>query len=556
MLSRGTLISLSMAAITGLGFTECGGSTPTEPIPPPPNPLACESLDEQSCHARTDCRAEYTPELCACPAICQIDPNDPEGCLPVPCDCEPATFAGCVTVGPCEGLDQNSCQNSPGCTWLWADAASGGAPRDALYFPPECACAACDASDPTNCPPCECPPPPPYGICVPADPCQNLPEDQCVNTQGCEPIYGQSRCGGEAPDPNGNGATAPCLPDDPNCFRCDPGPTEYLGCQQQGPICPAVCDIWCPYGNVIDPNGCETCACNPPPTGCYGLDEASCNANPECQATYEGTGCNDRKCEVGPNGEEVCYPCDPIPVYSGCIPREPQGCYGLDEASCNATPECEAQYEGRGCETPYCEVGPNGEEVCYPCDPVLVFVGCAPRGPTGECTWDGDCPNGYCAFSDAAFRAPCEGEDCTMPPPPPQGGICVYPSCDDGQPTLCDAIQPVCAPGEVAAARNGCWACVDARTCGEPPPPPVCGGTDPSEPICALPAPTNCPAGTVPGVSNGCWSCVEPTTCQDVVCHDGSEIICRALPPVCGPGEGLAIINACWACVDPATCQP
>src|SRR5262245_54395806 len=36
------------------------------------------------------------------------------------------------------------------------------------------------------------------------------------------------------------------------------------GAVQCGPIC----DIYCPYGNVVDSRGCATCKCNPVPVDC------------------------------------------------------------------------------------------------------------------------------------------------------------------------------------------------------------------------------------------------------------------------------------------------
>jgi hypothetical protein len=43
-----------------------------------------------------------------------------------------------------------------------------------------------------------------------------------------------------------------------------------------GKMCPAVCAIYCPYGNVLDNNGCATCACNPDPTVCPAIKCKAC----------------------------------------------------------------------------------------------------------------------------------------------------------------------------------------------------------------------------------------------------------------------------------------
>ena len=73
------------------------------------------------------------------------------------------------------------------------------------------------------------------------------------------------------------------------------------------------------------------------------------------------------------------------------------------------------------------------------------------------CQSDADCPDGYCES-----YASCLGLDC--PPPPPSK--CVASNCDDGSSLdpLCD-VRPVCAEHEVSAVINGCFACVDARSC-------------------------------------------------------------------------------------------
>ena len=66
-----------------------------------------------------------------------------------------------------------------------------------------------------------------------------------------------------------------------------------------------------------------------------------------------------------------------------------------------------------------------------------------------SCTSDGDCSNGYCEQT-------------------PDGGFCAYPNCDQPTDVMCNAIAPDCGPGLVAAAIDGCWQCVDARTCEVP----------------------------------------------------------------------------------------
>lgn len=83
--------------------------------------------------------------------------------------------------------------------------------------------------------------------------------------------------------------------------------------------------------------------------------------------------------------------------------------------------------------------------------------------------------------------------------------------CDDGTPLLCDALEPTCERGLIAAIQDGCWVCVDPHTCAPP---------------------------------------------RDAHCDDGTEPLCDRIPPVCGPHEILAWQDDCYVCVNPATCVP
>ena len=73
---------------------------------------------------------------------------------------------------------------------------------------------------------------------------------------------------------------------------------------------------------------------------------------------------------------------------------------------------------------------------------------------------DSDCLNGYCDQSGTGTGAGGGAADRIAPP-----GICVYPNCNDNSEAICAMAQPICDPGFVAAIQNGCWACLDARTC-------------------------------------------------------------------------------------------
>lgn len=515
------LLLATSVLLTGARGGSCGGTATVEelpPRPPPPPPPACATLDEAACNMSSACEAVYVDRgSCACTgggAARPCGPGDDCGApdpIPEPCDCPPPerVFDQCRDRDPCEGLDEAACNADPAC--------------EALYAP----------------------------------------------TRG----------------------DALCAPDHP---RCGGTGTGYAGCYTAPVDCPAVaCTLYCEFGFATGADGCPECSCNPPPPdGCSGLSEGACIDRAGCHPIYgdEGEPCacapgEDCACTGGGSGgssgerpdagssdggasdggssggarapECDCDPSvpdcgcgNPRPApppheYLGCEPDAPPpvGCARLDEESCRESAACEPIYVTESCSN---ECDPN-EPHCSPdgfrpCDPVIRYAGCQDRRPMDECRSDADCPNGYCEQF-----ASCAGLGC--PPPPP--AQCVYPQCGDGSALACRALPPTCAAGETLGVVNGCWACLDARSCGLPGP---IGCDDGGEVLCDA-LPPECPAGTQVAARNGCWSCVEPITCQEVVCHDGSQALCEIVPPVCGPGAGLAIRNNCYACVNPLSCQ-
>jgi hypothetical protein len=108
-----------------------------------------------------------------------------------------------------------------------------------------------------------------------------------------------------------------------------------------GPMCGALCDLYCPYGNVTDGQGCPLCQCKPPPvcpaiacpaiycefghtTDVNGCSTCGCNRPPVCDAPAcllycangfkkDARGCS--TCECNPSG--TCAPSDcatPLPA--------------------------------------------------------------------------------------------------------------------------------------------------------------------------------------------------------------------------------------------------
>jgi hypothetical protein len=75
--------------------------------------------------------------------------------------------------------------------------------------------------------------------------------------------------------------------------------------------------------------------------------------------------------------------------------------------------------------------------------------------------------------------------------------------------------------------------------------------SDGGEVMCRVPPPL-CQPGKVLAATDGCYRCVFPQTCS---CDDGTETICPSAPPQCAPDEILAYVDQCFACVNPVTCE-
>ncbi len=340
-------------------------------------PTRCEGLDEASCLADPSCEPEYSANRCAampclegeecgrCGGISYTGCHDRGGCEcePVLCDlyCE-FGFArddrGCEVcacnpppVGECRALTEEQCVVTPGCQPVYD---GGGA----------CACPGCVEGE--TCPPCECDPiPSRFAYCteVLEDKCAWLDEQSCNAEPSCVAEYLETPCACDA-------TSSDCLVD------CHP---VFVGCHSGNSTCGDVlCDMYCEFGFQTDRNGCEICACNPPPSGCAAKDETSCLSDPSCQPIYGETGCACPACD--PASGVACGPCDcppPTRFFAGCT--DVDRCANLDEASCNATPECQAEY-GSICARMPCRPGPDG--TCAevpPCDAEASFLGCHQR---------------------------------------------------------------------------------------------------------------------------------------------------------------------------------
>jgi hypothetical protein len=291
-------LSFALMAMTGCGLFD-DGSSKNQSLTT--DERACSELDEASCVARSDCEAQYVEWGCACPECV------PGGDCP-PCDCDGQTgreFAGCSDRDPCAGLDEMTCVATEGCTPIY-----GG-------YVCEVPCIE-NPDGSVDCPPCGDPTISYQGCTsepIVTDPCAGLGEQECLALPECEAVYGDA--GGR------DGVAPPSDPTDPNSPIAPP-PSGFLYCQERK-VCPAVaCDIYCEWGNVIGPDGCEICECNPPPA-CADLPEDVCLVTAGCEPEYIEPCtqvCNpDGEC-WNCTADGVCHPlgedCECSPIFAGC----------------------------------------------------------------------------------------------------------------------------------------------------------------------------------------------------------------------------------------------
>jgi len=188
---------------------------------------------------------------------------------------------------------------------------------------------------------------------------------------------------------------------------------------------------------------------------------------------------------------------------------------------------------------------PSGQIVavqggCYECvDPGT----CTPvEAVETPCEHISECPRGsYCDECGTSSCPACD--DCIA--------ICLpyATACDDDSTLVCRALRPTCGEGEVSAVIQGCWACLDERTCE---PASTTTTLCSSDSDCSIGAYCDeCGTSSCPE----CRDCIATCVPYDEPCDDGSTLICRALRPNCPDGQISAVIDGCWACVNASTCE-
>ncbi len=226
-------------------------------------------------------------------------------------------------VKDADGCDTCTCKPAP-------DAGQCG-PVCAIY------CEYGHVKDANGCDTCACNPPPPVKCgateCAAGEECCNSSCGICVQPgQGCtKQLCPPSRDAGAC---NPVVCTLACQygfatgPDGCEICACAPPPS-----QPDAGACGPVCAIYCPYGHVKDGNGCDTCTCKPPPGG------TQCGFN-TCAAGLE---CCNASCGicVPPGGactQQACA-CAPVVCTLACQYGFQRGADGCEICACAPPPK-------------------------------------------------------------------------------------------------------------------------------------------------------------------------------------------------------------------------
>ncbi len=207
---------------------------------------------------------------------------------------------------------------------------SGGISGTGGCIPPPCALLDCPYGYAPSSSPCGC------GQCVP-------PPDAGAGGAGLGGAIGSGGTGPGGTSSGGAGGTTSCST--AVCFlpacvggEFQPNPDDTCGCpicvtdggaamdggkqdaaaDSSPHVCGPVCDIYCQYGNVMDPSGCPTCQCKPAPTCPAGSHAVTCSTATACTldcSEYQrgADGCQRCACKTPATcalpGEAACIYC-------------------------------------------------------------------------------------------------------------------------------------------------------------------------------------------------------------------------------------------------------
>ena len=450
----------------------------------PSAPMGCDGLREVACSARPECR--WVGDHC------ELDPAR----LP----CEQLPIEPCALRNDCawDGMT-STCNPSPEGVCEVLDEGACTLRRDCQpeYVPdPDCACDACDPSDP-GCDPSLCDEAclSVFVGCHPARAnCANTPVEACDQTPGCHTEVIEQPC------------DCACDPADANC------------------ACPPCA-------------GAPICVPDAPGDGCEGKDPMSCQLDPRCELTQVEIcdGGNPMEPPPDPNGD-VPAPA-PCVVEVRCLPRQ-DACAQMPIDACRGSELCHVEM------SEICECN-GGQAEAPPDDPNAVPIApppgdcvcaqveiCLPNGGPVACEQIGnpnDCVAAGC-LTDLRWDDPVCAQACAG---------AGRPACDPADPN-CGQMDPIACPDQCfrcfsPAPVEGCFAqapqeCDEGAGCVLFVAPVDCPACDPNAGPCMPcdPAPPICL-----DLATYC-SLQAPETCeQDARCALQASQLC-AQPP-CGP---------------------
>lgn len=215
--------------------------------------------------------------------------------------------------------------------------------------------------------------------------CEELTKDQCVTRRDCttqiDTVFPGASKGTTSIEPPVPGQLGECFPLHRRQESCDFA--DALSCLTN-PDCQAIgARCYCPPGGSCDCTGGTFLGCEKNDRLRRCASSADCGAGERCD--------NDEACIMPRTFTATPQP-PAGPGAAGCLGAcVPTGCAGLGEQRCNADPSCNAGTYGTVCRPkPYCSVDPRvadtgfstpGDDISRSCGCDAEFTGCAPQSP-------------------------------------------------------------------------------------------------------------------------------------------------------------------------------